>query len=128
MKIDYKKLGQQAIEIKANSYAPYSGYKVGCALLAKSGKVYVGVNVENAIYKSTCAEITALNTAITEGEREFVALAVSGGDGSAFALPCGLCRQILYEHNPDLEIVSITNDKAIQVKILKDLLPYAFTL
>lgn len=128
MKVDYVKLGKQALEIKENSYSPYSNFKVGCALQAKSGKVYLGVNVENAVYRSTCAEITALNTAITQGEREFIALAVCGGDGNSFVLPCGNCRQILYEFNPNLEIISITNDHSTQVKLLKDLLPHAFDL
>ena len=128
MKIDYELLAKKATAVKENSYSPYSNYKVGCALLTKGGKIYTGVNVENAIYKSTCAEVSALNTAVTAGEREFVALAVSGGDGESYVLPCGVCRQILYEFNPEMEIVSVINNGKYEIKILKDLLPHAFTI
>lgn len=126
MEIDYKKLAQHALDVKRHSYSPYSNYKVGCALLSKDGEIYTGVNVENAVFKSTCAEVTALNTAITKGKRQFVALAVCGGDGNAFVLPCGSCRQILYEFNPELQIISVKNNLQYEIKVLKDLLPHAF--
>ena len=88
-----------AIEAREFAYAPYSNHKVGAALLGKSGKIYTGCNVENAAYTPTnCAERTAIFKAVSEGEREFSAIAVVGGLGdqlSEVCAPCGVCRQVL---------------------------------
>jgi cytidine deaminase len=90
-----KKLVAQALEARELAYAPYSSYKVGAALLGKSGRVYTGCNVENAVYPlATCAERTAIVKAVSEGEQEFVALAVATENGGS---PCGSCRQTLRE-------------------------------
>lgn len=122
----YEELAKKALQVKENSYSPYSNFKVGAALLTKSGKIYVGVNVENFVYKSTCAEVSALSAAISNGEREFEAIAVAGGDGNSFVLPCGLCRQILFEFNPEFKIISVKNDGSQDIKTIKELLPFAF--
>src|SRR5574342_552686 len=90
-----EELAARAAEARQWAYAPYSNYPVGAALLTASGKIYDGVNVENAAYPdSICAERTAVFKAVSEGEREFTAIAVSGAEGIT---PCGSCRQVLAE-------------------------------
>lgn len=125
-----KELLLKAIEAREFAYAPYSNHKVGAALVGKSGRVYTGCNVENAAYTPTnCAERTALFKAISEGEREFVAIAVVGGlrdSLSEMCAPCGVCRQVLNEFcHSDLKIIMGTPDKII-VTTLSELLPYSF--
>lgn len=125
-----KELLLKAIEARSFAYAPYSDHKVGAALLGKSGKVYTGCNVENAAYTPTnCAERTAVFKAVSEGEREFTAIAVVGGLGdtlSELCAPCGVCRQVLREFcDGDLRIIMGTPDN-ITVSTLKELLPYSF--
>lgn len=92
---------EQALSARRSAYAPYSGYKVGAALLCKDGSVYTGCNVENASYgAANCGERTAVFKAVSEGQREFTAIAITGGrdDGEMdFAYPCGICRQVLRE-------------------------------
>ena len=123
-------LMQLAVEAREMAYAPYSGFRVGAALLAKSGKVYKGCNVENAAYSPTnCAERTALFKAVSEGEREFVAIAIVGGmyeTISDFCAPCGVCRQVMAEFcDGDFEIIIDGNDGATSYT-LKELLPESF--
>ncbi|HBT47696.1 MAG TPA: cytidine deaminase [Peptococcaceae bacterium] len=113
---------------RERAYAPYSRFPVGAALLTASGRVYTGVNIENASYGLTvCAERVALWKAVSEGEREFVALAVVGGD-RAFTFPCGACLQVLAEFGPDLEIITGRPQGQILKERLKNLLPQAFGL
>lgn len=119
-----------AIEARKMSYSPYSGFRVGAALVGKSGKVYTGCNVENAGYSPTnCAERTAVFKAVSEGEREFTAIAVVGGKGEEIApmcAPCGVCRQVLAEFcDKDFRIVLGTPDN-VQVFTLAELLPLSF--
>ena len=119
-----------AIEARAFSYAPYSHFHVGAALLGKSGRVYTGCNVENAAFSPTnCAERTAIFKAVSEGEREFTAIAVVGGSGetlSPLCAPCGVCRQVLSEFcNGDFRVI-LGTPQHLQVTTLTDLLPYAF--
>ena len=119
-----------AVEAREMAYAPYSGFRVGAALLAKSGKVYKGCNVENAAYSPTnCAERTALFKAVSEGEREFTAIAIVGGMYETiadFCAPCGVCRQVLAEFcDPDFRVVLGTPEKP-QAFAFKDILPYGF--
>ena len=119
-----------AVEARKMAYAPYSHHYVGAALLTKSGKVYTGCNVENAAYSPTnCAERTAIFKAVSEGEREFVAISIVGGVGdslSELCAPCGICRQVLAEFSDaDMRIVMGTPDK-ITVSTLGELLPYSF--
>ena len=125
-----KELMRLAIEARERAYAPYSGYKVGAALLGKSGKVYLGCNVENASYTPTnCAERTAIFKAVSEGEREFSAIAVCGGIGekiSESCTPCGVCRQVLAEFcSPDFRIV-MGSEHNLRVTTLGELLPDSF--
>ena len=125
-----KELLLKAIEARDFAYAPYSNHKVGAALLDKSGKLYTGCNVENAAYTPTnCAERTAIFKAVSEGEREFTAIAVVGGVGdklSEVCAPCGVCRQVLAEFcDSDLRVILGTPEK-ITVSTLAELLPLSF--
>ena len=115
---------KRAIEAREYAYAPYSNYRVGAALLTQSGKIYTGCNIENAAYSpSNCAERTAIFKAVSEGERDFQAIAVVTINGGT---PCGVCRQVIREFAPDL-IVIIGNLKGeYQVLALPDLLPQSF--
>lgn len=115
----------KAREAMANAYVPYSGYHVGAALLGRSGKIYTGCNVENASYGATiCAERTAVVKAVAEGEREFVALAVTS-DSPDYASPCGICRQVLAEFG-DFDVILANSNGDYKVKRVSDLLPGAF--
>ena len=115
----------QAIEARKRAYSPYSHYKVGAALLGKSGKVYLGCNVENASYGHTvCAERTAVLKAVSEGEREFEAIAVVTGNGGS---PCGACRQVMAEFAPELTIYIADKNGEYRTTTLSDLLPDMFT-
>jgi cytidine deaminase len=114
----------QAIAAREKSYSPYSHYKVGAALLGRSGKVYTGCNIENAAYTpSICAERTAIFKAISEGEREFVAIAVVTLNGGA---PCGICRQVMREFAPNITIIIGNLQGERQLFTLPDLLPHSF--
>lgn len=119
-----------AVEARKNSYAPYSDFHVGAALLGKSGTVYSGCNVENAGYSPTnCAERTALFKAVSEGERSFTAIAIVGGKGTElaeFCAPCGVCRQALAEFcDGDFKILLGTPERYTE-HTLSELLPYSF--
>ena len=115
-----------ANEARRRAYAPYSNYPVGAALRTKSGKVFTGVNVENAAYPSTmCAERTAVFTAVTAGEREFEVIAVVTENGGS---PCGSCRQVLSEFGLDtIVLIADGEGKLLQKTTVKELLPGAFT-
>ncbi len=120
-----QRLVKLAGEAREHAYAPYSKYRVGAALLARSGRIYTGVNVENAAYPNgICAERTAVFKAISEGEREFVAIAVVTGNGGT---PCGACRQVMAEFGLDLVVlIADTGGEVRQEVLLSDLLPGAF--
>lgn len=112
--------------VRANAYAPYSHYRVGAALLGKSGKIYTGVNVENAAYPTTmCAERVALFKAVSEGEREFDTLALVTDNGGS---PCGACRQALAEFGLELRLLIADGSETLLYEMpLAALLPEAFT-
>jgi cytidine deaminase len=113
-----------ATEARERAYAPYSNYAVGAALRGKSGKIYTGCNVENAVYSLTiCAERNALFKAVSEGEREFEALAVVTANGGS---PCGSCRQVLAEFGPHLRVLIAVPGKLTAVQTVAELLPRAF--
>ena len=116
----------RAVAVRQWAYAPYSHYHVGAALLASSGKFYDGCNVENAAYGSSiCAERTALVKAVSEGERQFEAVAVVTGNGGS---PCGSCRQMLAEFGLDLKVLLLDGEgKVVRETTLRELLPDAFT-
>lgn len=128
----YKTLMETAVKAREFSYAPYSNYLVGAALLGASGKIYTGCNVENATYTPTnCAERTAFFKAISEGEREFKAIAIVAGKRgeklSPTCTPCGVCRQVMVEFcDKDFKIVLGTPDD-YKVYDLESLIPLSFT-
>ena len=118
-------LVQRAVQAMDWAYAPYSKFPVGAALLAASGRIYDGVNVENAAYPAgVCAERTAVFKAVSEGEREFVAVAVATrGAGS----PCGVCRQVLAEFGYNMTVILADTDGSVRLMTtLAALLPEAF--
>lgn len=128
---DSKTLMNLAQKARKMAYVPYSHFRVGAALLAKSGKVYLGCNVENASYPvANCAERTALFKAISEGEREFEAIAIIGGregETAEFTAPCGVCRQALAEFaDKDFRLI-LGNEEKFASYSLDDVLPFAFT-
>ena len=119
-----------AVRAREMSYSPYTNFRVGAALLGKSGKVYTGCNVENAGYSPTnCAERTALFKAVSEGEPEFTAIAIAAGPGNKlndFFAPCGVCRQALAEFcNKDFRFV-LGNPNEIKIVTMEEILPYSF--
>lgn len=108
-----------------HAIAPYSGFTVGAALMAESGTIHRGCNIENpSLMLSFCAERAALIKALTEGERVFKAIAVVSGDGK-YCFPCGACRQMLAEFAPGIEIF-LSSDEGIKKYSIADLLPYPF--
>ena len=116
---------EAAIATARHAYIPYSNYPVGAALLAPDGTIYTGCNVENAAYPATiCAERTALVKAVSEGQRQFEALLVVTRNGGS---PCGLCRQMLYEFSPELQVIVANLDGDILYDLpLRELLPHGF--
>ncbi len=129
---EIRKLIGIAIEQLKFSYVPYSGFRVGAALLTKDGKIYGGCNIENASYTPTnCAERTAFFKAVSEGEREFRAICIVGGkDGilTKYASPCGVCRQVMMEFcDPEVfQIILATGEDHYDVFTLQELLPRGF--
>jgi len=126
-----KELAALAVKARESAYAPYSGFFVGAALLGKGGKVYTGVNIENAAFGPTnCAERTAFFRAVAEGERSFEAIAVAGwkdGGAPGFAWPCGVCRQVMMEFcAPDSFRVLVTDGESVKSSLLGEILPYGF--
>ena len=126
-----EKLVQMAIDAMQSAYAPYSGYKVGAALLCADGRVYQGCNIENAAYGPTvCAERTAFFNAITDGKRDFSAIAVCGGkDGviEGYFPPCGVCRQVMREFCGDDFKIYAVKPEGYEELTLAQLLPYSFS-
>ena len=131
---DEKALCRAALLAMKDSYAPYSSFNVGAALLTKSGKVYSGCNIENSAFSPTvCAERVAVFKAISDGERSFEAIAVAGGKDSVISgkiTPCGVCRQVLAEFcSPELKIYCVKSaDGEFTCHTLSELLPEAFVL
>lgn len=126
VEIPWDKLLKEAEEVLKKAYAPYSNYRVGAALLCKNGKIYTGCNVENASYGDTiCAERVAVVKAVSEGEREFKAIVVVT-EGERFAFPCGSCRQVLSEFNPELPVMVATTVGMRRLTNLRELLPESF--
>ena len=132
-KILIEKLIKKAIEMLNFSYAPYSNFHVGAALLTSEGKIYTGCNIENAAYgPSNCAERTAIFKAVSEGKKEFEAIAIVGGKNGKienFCPPCGVCRQVLAEFcKKDFEIVLAKSKNEYTLMTLEQLLPESFSL
>ncbi len=125
-----KELIGLALGAVKNSYSPYSGFRVGAALLCGSGRVYSGCNAENAAYSACiCAERAAASAAVSAGEREFKAIAVVGGDGGEitdFCPPCGECRQVLGEFAAKDFKILLFNGSEIKTLGMGEILPYGF--
>lgn len=133
MKAQIKELVRAAIEARRKSYSPYSHYQVGAALLTADGKIIKGCNVENAAYgPSNCAERTAFFKAVSEGIRDFSAIAIVGSpegeDLSQFAYPCGVCRQVMREfcEPSQFQIIVAKSEEDYRVMTLAELLPESF--
>lgn len=125
--MDDQTLLKLAVEARQNAYCPYSKFPVGAALLCADGTVYTGVNVENAVNGlSLCAERVALFKAISEGKRVFMKIAVACN--AEYCRPCGACRQVLYEHAPDLEVLMGNPEGTFKKMTIRELLPEAFSL
>ena len=127
--MEAEELIKAAMEAKEHAYVPYSHFRVGAALLTKSGKVYQGCNIENAGYSPTnCAERTAIFKAVSEGYREFQVIAIIS-DSKELTSPCGVCRQVMAEFcGPDFEVIMLSCDGKYKAVTLEELLPYAFSL
>ena len=124
---------QKALDMLNFSYAPYSNFKVGAALLSKAGQIFGGCNVENAAYgPSNCAERTAIFKAVSEGVRDFSAICIVGGPNgvvSDYCPPCGVCRQVMREFcNPDFKIILAKSISDYKIFTLGELLPESFSL
>jgi len=130
-KINHEQLAQLAVEAKKMAYVPYSNFRVGAALIAKSGKIYTGCNIESATYSPTnCAERTAIFKAVSEGEREFFAIAIAGSSENKepnYCYPCGVCLQVIKEFADDDFIVIIAKtEEDYRIHSFGELLPYSF--
>ena len=130
--MDKISLIQKSLDARQNSYTPYSKFRVGAALLTKSGEVYCGANIENAAYGPTnCAERTAFFCAVYDGHRDFAAIAITGGFGEVpddFCYPCGVCRQVMREFcNPkEFKIIIAKSTDCYKEHTLDELLPFGF--
>lgn len=129
MEYNRQDLIQKAYEAKKYSYAPYSRFHVGAALLCTDGTIFSGCNIENAAYTpSNCAERTAIFKAVSEGYKSFAAIAIAG-DKEEYLAPCGVCRQVLMEFcdADTFEVILAKNNTDYQLLLLRDLYPYAFS-
>jgi len=128
-----RKLIRVACDYRKNAYAPYSGFKVGAALLTNSHEIIGGCNIENAAYSPTnCAERTAFFKAVSEGKKEFLAIAIVGGKGQEpddFCAPCGVCRQVMTEFcNPKTFLIILARaEDDYMIYTLEELMPFGFS-
>lgn len=126
MRSEYQRLVKDAIAAKKRAHAPYSRFRVGAALLASSGRVYVGCNIEISTYALTiCAERTAIFKAISEGDRNFKAIAVVSDD-PGYTPPCGACRQVLMDLAGNIDFLMVNGKGNVKVLKMNKLLPHAF--
>lgn len=123
-----KELIELSEKSQKNAYAPYSHFYVGAALLCADGTVYTGCNIENSTYGATnCAERTAVFKAVSEGHREFTAIAITSS-GGGLTFPCGICRQVLAEFSPEIKIILKDKNGEISAFSIDKLLPHSFSL
>ncbi len=124
--MDYKHLAESAIKAKQNALPTYSNFFVGAALLTTESKVYTGCNIESSSYSLTiCAERNAIFKAVSEGEREFKAIAVAG-DTEDYISPCGACRQVISDLCGEIDVILVNSNGDYIVKKTSELLPFAF--
>ena len=121
-------LCQESLTVRKNAYAPYSNFLVGCALQTKDN-IITGCNVENASFPMcVCAEVATITKAVSEGYRDFSAIAIATDSKDDFCAPCGACRQVICEFNPDIPVyLTRVHDKKVQVSNLDTFLPQSFT-
>ena len=126
-----EKLVELSKEAMQRAYAPYSGYQVGAALLCADGSVYLGCNIENASYTPTvCGERTAIFKAVSEGKREFTAIAICGGKNGVITgafPPCGVCRQVMREFCDDDFVIYMVSADGYEARTLAEILPFSFS-
>lgn len=128
-----RELAKKAIDMRNYSYAPYSNFRVGAALLADNGTVYGGCNIENAAYgPSNCAERTAIFKAVSEGVRDYTAIAIAGGPEEGikdFCAPCGVCRQVMMEfcHPESFRVILAKSEDEYRIYTLAELMPLSFS-
>lgn len=121
-----EELCRTAMDMRRMAYAPYSHFRVGAAVECEDGTVYTGCNIENAAFTPTnCAERTAIFKAVSEGRRAFRRIAVAA-DTEEFTAPCGVCRQVMMEFSPDMEVILVNRDGQTRTVTLRDLLPFGF--
>ena len=127
--MEIQKLITAAVSAQGNSYSRYSNFRVGAALLTAGGKIYTGSNIENASFSPTvCAERTAFFKAISEGERDFTAIAVTGSDNK-ICMPCGVCRQVMGEFcDANFRVICVAKNGEYKEYTLGELLPFSFKL
>lgn len=123
---EYRELVKRAREAKKRSFAPYSGFHVGAALLTSKGKIYTGCNIEISTYALTiCAERTAIFKAVSEGDRKFKAIAVISDD-PGHTPPCGSCRQVLMDLAGNIDFLMVNGKGQVEILKMRELLPHAF--
>ncbi|TPX33137.1 cytidine deaminase [Synchytrium endobioticum] len=121
------RLNELAQNAKVHSYSPYSNFRVGAALLCRSGKIYSGCNIENASYGAAiCAERTAIVKAVSDGSRDIIAISIASDMPDTIITPCGICRQFIREFGTDITIICTTANGASTTFALQDLLPQSF--
>ena len=121
-----RKLISLATDVMANSYSPYSRFKIGAAIECTDGSVFTGCNIENAAFGAAmCAEAVAIASAVSSGHRDFKRIAITS-EGSAYCFPCGSCRQLLSEFSPDVEVLCARADGRYVSYPLATLLPISF--
>src|SRR3989338_2450929 len=123
--MDTRFLINKAIEARKKAYAPYSRHKVGAVAVASDGGLYTGCNIENCVFLGECAERVAIYKALSSGAKKIVKIVVVTGN-KKLSPPCGICRQVMREFNPKLEIVVANLQKEFKILTLHDLLPYSF--
>ncbi len=118
-----------ALEVRKNAYAPYSNFAVGAAIVTNDGTIFAGVNVENSSFGATnCAERTALFSAVTAGHRDFEAIFIASSLNGKAVFPCGICRQVLADFNPEMRVILVNSEtkKVEQDLLLSDIFPGVF--
>ena len=124
---DEADLLRQARAARERAYAPYSDFRVGCAVLSESGRIHVGANVENAAYPlSACAEQTTIRAMVASGDRGPIVAVAVVGDGDDPCTPCGACRQVIFEFGPDATVYASGDGGRPLISHITDLLPHAF--
>lgn len=122
-----EELLRQAVTVRENAYAPYSGYRVGAAVEGNDGRIWTGVNFENVSYGATiCAERSAIAKMVTDGGREIAQVAIATQDGGT---PCGICLQVIAEFSPDPEatrVLTVDEEGSVREFSLRDLVPFVF--